>query len=85
MFDVFRAFRGEGGIERNFFAAYAAGGAVANLFMRHPFDLQRPNFAAGTAFEQEALPRIALLAAKRETGRKALASLNPSVAQADHH
>ena len=31
MFDVFRAFRGEGGIERNFFAAYAAGGATGSV------------------------------------------------------
>ena len=29
--DVFRAFRGEGGIERNFFAAFAAGGATGSV------------------------------------------------------
>jgi hypothetical protein len=45
MFDVFRAFRGEGGIERNFFAAYAATGGSCKVSDEAAFCLQRPNIS----------------------------------------
>jgi hypothetical protein len=83
MFDVFRAFRCEGGIERDFFAAYAAGGGSRIIYSWGTLLTDKGGEFRPSAY-QEAFPHRTHTA-NADGRRFALTHhLNPSRAQANH-